>query len=253
MFSNKYTAEKVPFSFKFIPYYFFILILIFFIPLFYIDISINIEKTGKIFISNKKNNLIFSEYSGIVEEIYIKEDEFIKEGDIIAKLKINQNQVKIDNQINYLESKYQDNKEEDIKNQITSLKKLKPYRFLISNKNGNINDIFIQNGQEIKNFDKLLILNSKKDFFIESTFSIEETERLSVNKNVYLKFENEKKYYIGTITEIYPTKNSPSFYNIKVKPFKIEERLLIENKKIKIIVPDQEYSFFDWFLLNIKV
>ena len=122
MFNNKYTAEKVPFSFKFIPYYFFILILIFLIPLCYVNISINIEKTGKIFISNKENNLIFSEYSGIIEEIYVKEDEFIEEGDTIAKLKINQNQVKIDNQINYLEAKYQDNKEEDIKNQIAALK-----------------------------------------------------------------------------------------------------------------------------------
>lgn len=253
MFNNKYTAEKVPFSFKFIPYYFFILILIFLIPLCYVNISINIEKTGKIFISNKENNLIFSEYSGIIEEIYVKEDEFIEEGDTIAKLKINQDQVKIDNQINYLEAKYQDNKEEDIKNQIAALKKLKPYRFLISNKNGSINDIFIQNGQEIKNFDKLLILNSNKDFFIESKFTIEETEKLSINKNIYLKFENEKKYYIGIITEIYPTKNSPSFYNVKLKPLKIEERLLIENKKVKIIVPDQEYSFFDWILLNIKV
>jgi multidrug resistance efflux pump len=243
---NKYTAVKLPFSFKFIPFYFFLLILIFTIPFCYLDVLIEINKTGKIKI-HSDNNYIFSSYEGRVEEVFINEGDYIKKGSEIANIKIKYNKKNIDNKINKLEETYKKYKNEHTLNKINSLKKITNNRVIISDKEGVINDIFVQNGDILKEFDKIAITNKDKKYYIKSYFSIEEIEHISINKKIYLKLDNvNEKYFLGIISNIYSYERNPSLYNVEIIPF-FENTKVLENQIVHISITKKKYTFSDWF------
>jgi len=226
MIKNKFTINKTPFSFKFIPFYF-LFIIIFITSIFQkIDIDIYLKNTGVIKVESSlhKEDIVFSDYNGVVLKV------LKNEGDTVT----------INEPLLIIASDQDENNENSLNKKI-----------IYSNINAKIETIYIQNGNTIVKNKKLIKFysNNEKKYYIESLFDTSEIQNITENQIVYV--ENiEHNVFIGKIKSIYPHKINKSKHYIKVEIIEKNEKIK-ENEVVNISIITKNESFIYWFLRNI--
>jgi biotin carboxyl carrier protein len=248
---NKFTIIKTPFSFKFIPFYFFIIIFFtcFFLNKIDIDIFVKNIALVKIDYNNEKEDIIFSDYNGLVYDVLKKEGDIVKKGEplftIITKKNINNEKKIIE-----LEKKINEGNL-SISNQYEALKNISNYKTIFSPINSTIGTIYVQNGNKIRKNKKMLkyINEANHIYYIESLFDTSKISNIKKDEIAYIKTKN-KNIIIGKIRSVYPHKNTKSKHYVRIELLETNQEIK-ENELVTIKIITKSEKFIHWFFRDL--
>lgn len=232
---------KTPFKFYFISFYFFILISIIYFFISNIVIVDKVETTG-ILRDYVDKNFVYSEYNGIVENIFIEEGDFVKENDPIGIINIlDKILYEREYEIEYLKNK-------NNSSELEALENINTKRYLYSQNSGLVESILIRPNQKININENILKFSNKLEYFyIEAFLSPEKIYNIKEKSLVFFNLKNQEKFYKGYVYKI---------SNKKYSKEEIAENFHFNNQdgfKVDIIVIDQDDIFIEGMEVNVNI
>ena len=232
---------KTPIKFYFISFYFFILI---FIIYFFISNIVIVDKvqTEGILKDYINKSFVYSEYNGVVKDIFVKEGDFIKENEIIGTIDI------LDKNLQDREFKIEYLNNEDSSYELEALKKINTKRNIYSQKSGIVESLLIRSNEKINRNQNILKFNNKLEYFYLETFlTPEQIYDIKEKSLVYFNLKNQNKIYKGYIYKISNQKYSKekilNYFNLKNK----------EGFKVDIIIIEQNKDFIEGMKVDISI
>ena len=232
---------KTPIKFYFISIYFFILIFIMYFFISNIVIVDKIKTTG-ILKDYVDKSFVFSEYNGIVEEIFIEEGDFVKENETIGIINI------LDKSLQEREFKIEYLKDNNNSNELEALESINTKRYIYSQSAGVVETLLIKPNEKLDINQNILKFNNKLEYFYLETFlppnKIYDIKEKSL---VYFNLKNQKKFYKGYIYKI---------SNKKYSSEQISDYFHFKNKngfKVDIIIIEQDDKFIEGMEVDINI
>lgn len=256
---EKIKIPEMPFSYKFIPIYILVIIIIFILSLSKLTITTDLTNNG---IVKKYNvdNIQYSNYEGFVTNIYIKEGQSIKQGDLMFVLKIKDNdKIKRENRVDYIKKSIQisknDVEKKELLEELKILETINDKREIYSDFNGVVEKINISKGQNIDENEKIISIKEYDNnlYYVEGFFKTKDILNLKEEDKVRLKFNGNEEinFYEGVIDKIYLNdalnKNGEIFYNARIRII-TRPNLLIDGLEVEIKIRKSEDNLLNWII-----
>jgi hypothetical protein len=270
--SNEFTLIKNKKSKKYIPLFFAFIFLFFYIFLNNIKINDTLCYFGYIK-SNQKQEYIYTDNSGVIIDVFVKNNQKISPNEKIYSIKKNDPfLIEKEDHIAYLENLLvleNDNKSKEyLKNKIQKLKEIHNNvvnYYYEGSKPKYINAIYISKNKEVFENKKALELKNKEEgFYLESFIPKIIYKSALVNDAVILTFENNNTKYTGLIESInknvFTTKEIKNYsgFDFPKNAYKIKVRMLTfpnsmrEGHKVNFKIMKEKKSLLHFIIENIK-
>lgn len=256
---EKQKIPQMPFSYKFIPIYMVIIISIFCLSLSKITIKTDLTNIG--FVKKYKvDNIQYSDYEGLVSNVFIKEGQKVKQGDLMFVIKIKDpDKIKRENRVDYIKKSIkmstEDNEKKELLDELKILETINDKREIYSDFNGTVDKINIRKGQSIVENEKLISIQEYENnlYYVEGFFKTKDILKLKEEDNVNLKFigTDDVSIYNGVIDKIYLNdiinKDNEILYNARIRIVS-RPSLLIEGIEAQISIKKSETTLLQWIV-----
>lgn len=155
------------------------------------DVVTVISGTGAIAATDARKEI--AKVSARVEEIYFKEGETVKKGDVIAKLDSSDYEITVDSQKNSL--KQAQISKDNVDRQIKNLK-------IVSQSNGFINNLNVSEGSYVVTNTKICDITVPNKYEIKLQFIASDTNRIEVGNYANIFLTNSYSYIDGVVTYV---------------------------------------------------
>lgn len=256
---EKQKIPQMPFSYKFIPIYMVIIISIFCLSLSKITIKTDLTNIGVVK-KYKVDNIQYSDYEGLVSNVFIKEGQKVKQGDLMFVIKIKDpDKIKRENRVDYIKKSIkmstEDNEKKELLDELKILETINDKREIYSDFNGTVDKINIRKGQSIVENEKLISIQEYENnlYYVEGFFKTKDILKLKEEDNVNLKFigTDDVSIYNGVIDKIYLNdiinKDNEILYNARIRIVS-RPSLLIEGIEAQISIKKSETTLLQWII-----
>ncbi len=256
---EKQKIPQIPFSYKFIPIYMLIVISIFCFSLSKITIKTDLINKGVVK-KYKVDNIQYSDYEGLVTNVFIKEGQKIKQGELLFVLKIKDaDKIKRENRVDYIKKSIKisqsESEKKELYDELKILETINDKREIYSDFNGVVEKINIRKGQSILENEKLISIQEYENtlYYVEGFFKTKDILKIKEDENVNLKFigSEDSNIYNGVIDKIYLNdainKEGELLYNATIRIVN-RPNLLIEGLETEIRIKKSENNLLNWIL-----
>ena len=256
---EKQKIPEVPFSYKFIPIYMVIIISIFCVSLSKITITTDLKNIGVVK-KYRVDNIQYSDYEGLVTNIFIKEGQKIKQGDLLFVLKIkDSDKIKRENRVDYIKKLIKistdDIEKKQLSDELKIIETINDKREIYSDFNGTVDKINIRKGQSVIENEKLISIQEYENnlYYVEGFFKTKDIIKIKEEESVNLKFtgSDDLTYYNGVIDKVYLNdainKDGEILYNARIRIIS-KPNLLIEGIEVEINIKKSESSLLKWII-----
>ncbi len=256
---EKQKIPLMPFSYKFIPIYMVIIISIFCLSLSKITIKTDLTNIGVVK-KYKVDNIQYSDYEGLITNVFIKEGQKVKQGDLMFVIKIKDpDKIKRENRVDYIKKSIkmstEDNEKKELLDELKILETINDKREIYSDFNGTVDKINIRKGQSIVENEKLISIQEYENnlYYVEGFFKTKDILKLKEEDSVDLKFigTDDVNIYNGAIDKIYLNdvinKDNEILYNARIRIVS-RPSLLIEGIEAQISIKKSETTLLQWII-----